>query len=38
LHGGHVHQLQKHIKAVTYHNLEIVKTDKGLKATVVFDV
>ena len=36
--GGHVHQLQKHIKAVTYHNLEIVKTDKGLTATVVFDV
>ena len=38
LFGGHVHQLQKHIKAVTYHNLEIVKTDKGLTATVVFDV
>ena len=38
LFGGNVHQLQKHIKAVTYHNLEIVKTDKGLKATVVFDV
>lgn len=36
--GGHVDQLQKHIKAVTYHNLEIVKTDKGLTATVVFDV
>ena len=38
LFGGHVQQLQKHIKAVTYHNLKIVKTDKGLKATVVFDV
>jgi SHS2 domain-containing protein len=36
--GGHARQLQKHIKAVTYHNLEIVKTDKGLAATVVFDV
>ena len=38
LYGGHVRKLQKHIKAVTYHNLEIVKTDKGLTATVVFDV
>jgi len=38
LFGGHVQQLQKHIKAVTYHNLEIVKTDNGLEATVVFDV
>ena len=38
LFGGHVPELQKHIKAVTYHNLEIIKTDKGLAATVVFDV
>ena len=30
--------LLKHIKAVTYHNLEIVKLDSGLTATVVFDV
>lgn len=36
--GGHVSSLQKHIKAVTYHNLEIVETDDGLEATVVFDV
>lgn len=36
--GGHVHHLQKHIKAVTYHNLEIVQTDTGLEATIVFDV
>jgi SHS2 domain-containing protein len=36
--GGHVHNLQKHIKAVTYHNLEIVQTDAGLEATIVFDV
>ncbi|MBN1993994.1 MAG: archease [Anaerolineae bacterium] len=36
--GGHVSDLQKHIKAVTYHNLEIIKTDRGLEATVVFDV
>ena len=38
LYGGHVKKVQKHIKAVTYHNLEIVKTEKGLTATVVFDV
>jgi SHS2 domain-containing protein len=38
LYGGGAKNVQKHIKAVTYHNLEIVKTDKGLTATVVFDV
>ncbi len=36
--GGQVPELQKHIKAVTYHNLEIVETEQGLEATVVFDV
>ena len=36
--GGHVPNLKKHIKAVTYHNLEIVETEAGLEATVVFDV
>ena len=36
--GGQVPSLQKHIKAVTYHNLEIVETEDGLEATVVFDV
>jgi SHS2 domain-containing protein len=36
--GGHVPNLKKHIKAVTYHNLEILKTDAGLEVTVVFDV
>jgi SHS2 domain-containing protein len=36
--GGQVTSMQKHIKAVTYHNLEIVKTDHGLETTVVFDV
>jgi SHS2 domain-containing protein len=38
LKGGRVPNLQKHIKAVTYHNLEIVQTDDGLQTTVVFDV
>lgn len=36
--GGHVPNLQKHIKAVTYHNLEIVMTEEGFEATIVFDV
>jgi SHS2 domain-containing protein len=36
--GARVHNLAKYIKAVTYHNLQIVKTDCGLEATIVFDV
>jgi SHS2 domain-containing protein len=36
--GRQVSKLERHIKAVTYHKLEIVKTDTGLAATVVFDV
>ena len=36
--GSHVTNLQKHVKAVTYHNLQIVETDEGVEATVVFDV
>ena len=36
--GGRVPDLKKHIKAVTYHNLEIIETPDGLEATVVFDV
>jgi len=36
--GGYAPNLQKHIKAVTYHNLEIIQTESGLETTVVFDV
>jgi SHS2 domain-containing protein len=36
--GRQVTRLERHIKAVTYHNLEIVETESGLTATVVFDV
>ena len=36
--GGKTDMLEKHIKAVTYHNLRIIKTSKGLEATIVFDV
>ena len=38
LYGTRMTQLEKHIKAVTYHDLDIVQTKKGLIATVVFDV
>ena len=36
--GGKVSELNKHVKAVTYHNLKIIKTSQGLEATIVFDV
>lgn len=36
--GGKAAVLEKHIKAVTYHNLRIIKTPQGLEATIVFDV
>ena len=36
--GGKTSTLDKHIKAVTYHNLKIMKTAEGLEATIVFDV
>ena len=36
--GGKTSTLEKHIKAVTYHNLKIIKTSNGLEATIVFDV
>lgn len=38
LRGDTVPALQKHIKAVTYHNLEVQETAAGLEATIVFDV
>ena len=36
--GGRAVELLKHIKAVTYHNLEIVEGPAGLSTTIVFDV
>ena len=36
--GGRGIELKKQIKAVTFHNLQIVSTDDGREATVVFDV
>lgn len=36
--GGKAAELEKHIKAVTYHNLEIVEADGQLTTIIVFDV
>jgi SHS2 domain-containing protein len=36
--GRKAEKIEKHIKAVTYHNLKIRSTDAGLEATVIFDV
>jgi SHS2 domain-containing protein len=37
--SGHpIDQLAKEIKAVTYHNLRVVETERGLETTIVFDV
>lgn len=36
--GGKAPELLKHIKAVTFHNLQVRDTPNGLEATVVFDV
>ena len=36
--GAPVESQTKEIKAVTYHNLEIRRTERGLEANIVFDV
>lgn len=36
--GAQIISLDKAIKAVTYHNLRIEKTDQGVETTIVFDV
>lgn len=38
VYGGRAEELHKHIKAVTYHNLEVVENDDGWETTIVFDV
>jgi SHS2 domain-containing protein len=38
VHGGRPAEMQKHIKAVTYHDLAIKETSGGLEVTIVFDV
>ncbi|HNS40689.1 MAG TPA: archease [Promineifilum sp.] len=36
--GGRAPELQKHIKAVTYHDLAIREVGGALEVTIVFDV
>ena len=36
--GAPIESIAKEIKAVTYHNLAVRETDRGLEATIVFDV
>lgn len=36
--GAQIESSDKAIKAVTYHNLKIKKTDRGFETTIVFDV
>jgi len=38
LQGASITSLDKEIKAVTYHNLQVVRTETGLNAVIVFDV
>lgn len=38
LYGSHLSSIHKEIKAVTYHNLVVRHTARGLEANVVFDV
>ncbi len=36
--GGPIESAAKEIKAVTYHNLAVRETERGLETTIVFDV
>ena len=36
--GSFIASLHKEIKAVTYHNLKIIKSESGLSVRIVFDV
>jgi SHS2 domain-containing protein len=38
IHGDPVPALEKHVKAVTFHDLAIRRRDEGMVVTVVFDV
>ena len=38
IYGDKIDRIKTHIKAVTYHNLEIMETETGIAATVVFDL
>jgi SHS2 domain-containing protein len=36
--GTQIHSYQRDIKAVTYHNLNILRTDQGYQVNIVFDI
>ena len=36
--GAPIESVAKEVKAVTYHNLAVRETERGLEATIVFDV
>jgi SHS2 domain-containing protein len=38
LHGAQVQNIDKEIKAVTYHNLAVHQSNDGLRVNIVFDV
>jgi SHS2 domain-containing protein len=38
LSGAPIAEMKKEIKAVTYHNLDVQKTERGLEVRIVFDV
>ena len=38
LEGAEIISMKKEIKAVTYHNLEVQQHERGLEASIVFDV
>jgi SHS2 domain-containing protein len=38
LYGGLVENVDKEIKAVTFHNLQVNQTENGLQVNIVFDV
>jgi protein archease len=38
LSGAHISGMDKEIKAVTYHNLQVENTSQGLRVNIVFDV
>jgi SHS2 domain-containing protein len=36
--GGAASYIEVHVKAVTYHNLEVLRTETGFETVIVFDV
>jgi SHS2 domain-containing protein len=38
VHGAHTENIETVIKAATFHNLAILKTDTGYEVTIVFDI